>query len=121
VGNAKAGALAPASTPDDHAQDINQACFFYSMKFVTLNALNWHPIMSQFKDLDLQSLVDVLVAYIKDYDKMLSSKVFTEEEFTHCKQQLAEIHAAIKEKGTKAGYSMENIYPSFPSDFRTDI
>ena len=70
--------------------------------------------MSQYKDLDLQTLVDVLVAYIKEYDKMLSSKVFTEEEFTQCKQKLAEIHAAIKEKGTQAGYSMENIYPSFP-------
>jgi len=77
--------------------------------------------MSQFKDLDLQSLVDVLVAYINEYDKMLSSKVFTEEEFTHCKQKLAEIHAAIKEKGTKAGYSMENIYPSFPNEIQTDI
>jgi hypothetical protein len=73
--------------------------------------------MSQYKDFDLQTLVDVLVANIKEYDKMLSSKVFTEEEFTHCKQKLAEIHAAIKEKGTKAGYSMENIYPSFPNEF----
>ena len=75
--------------------------------------------MSQFHDLDLQSLVDVLVAYIGEYDRMLSSKVFTEEEFTQCKQKLAEIHAAIKEKGTQAGYSMENIFPSYPDEFQT--
>ena len=74
--------------------------------------------MSQYHDLDLQSLVDVLVAYIGEYDKMLSSKVFTEEEFTQCKQKLAEIHAAIKEKGMEAGYSMENIFPSFPDEIR---
>lgn len=90
------------------------------MKFVIHNMLKPWRTMSQYKDFDLQSLVDVLVAYIEEYDKMLSSKVFTEEEFTQCKQKLAEIHAAIKEKGIKAGYSMENIYPSFPNEFQTD-
>ncbi|HKO79609.1 MAG TPA: hypothetical protein VJU78_04400 [Chitinophagaceae bacterium] len=89
------------------------------MKFVTYNRLTWKPTMTQYKDLDLQTLVDLLVANIKEYDKMLLSKVFTEEEFTQCKQKLAEIHAAIKEKGTQAGYSMENIFPSFPDEFQT--
>ena len=89
------------------------------MEFVVHNVLNLERTMSQYKDLDLQTLVDVLVAYIKEYDKMLLSKVFTEEEFTQCKQKLAEIHAAIKEKGTQAGYSMDNIFPSFPDEIRT--
>jgi hypothetical protein len=73
--------------------------------------------MPEFLQLELQSLVDVLVEHIKEYDRMLSSKVFTEEEFTQCKQKIAEIHAAIKEIGQQAGYSMDNIFPSFPNDY----
>jgi hypothetical protein len=72
--------------------------------------------MSEYIKLELQSLVDELVENIKEYDRMLSSKVFTEEEFTQCKQKLAEIHAAIKAKGEAAGYPMNNIFPSFPKD-----
>ncbi len=71
--------------------------------------------MSQYIDLDLQTLIDHLVAQIKEYDKMLSTKVFSEEEFTQCKQTLAELHAAIKEKAEEMGYSMKNIFPNFPN------
>jgi hypothetical protein len=70
--------------------------------------------MSQYIGLDLQTLIDLLVVRIKEYDKMLSTKVFSEEEFTQCKQTLAELHAAIKEKAEELGYSMKNIFPSFP-------
>lgn len=76
--------------------------------------------MSQYIHLELQALVDLLVEHIREYDRMLSSKVFTEEEFTHCKQKIAEIHAAIKEKGQQAGYSMDNIFPSFPNEYPPD-
>lgn len=76
--------------------------------------------MPEYIHLELQALVDLLVEHIKEYDRMLSSKVFTEEEFTQCKQKLAELHAAIKEKGQEAGYSMENIFPSFPTAFRNE-
>ena len=74
--------------------------------------------MSQYINLDLQTLIDLLVTRIKEYDKMLSTRVFNEEEFTQCKQILAELHAAIKEKATEEGYSMDNIYPNFPTKNR---
>ena len=74
--------------------------------------------MSQYINLDLQTLIDLLVTRIKEYDKMLSTRVFKEEEFTQCKQILAELHAAIKEKAREEGYSMDNIYPNFPNKNR---
>ena len=70
--------------------------------------------MSQYIDLDLQTLVDLLVTRIQEYDGMLSTRVFSEEEFTQCKQTLAELHAAIKDKAEEMGYSMKNIFPSYP-------
>ncbi|HLG38910.1 MAG TPA: hypothetical protein VI461_04540 [Chitinophagaceae bacterium] len=70
--------------------------------------------MSQYIDLDLQSLIDLLVAYTKKYDAMLSSKVFTEEEFTQCKRVLAELHAAIMERAEQEGFPIKNIFPNFP-------
>jgi hypothetical protein len=74
--------------------------------------------MSKYIDLDMQSLVDLLVIHTTEYNKMLSSGFFSVEEFTQCKQQLAEIHAAIKENSKKEGYSMEYILPNFPEDVR---
>ena len=70
--------------------------------------------MNPYNDLDLQTLVDLLIERIKEYDQMLSTRVFSEEEFTQCKQTLAELHAAIKIKAELLGYSMKNIFPSFP-------
>ena len=77
--------------------------------------------MSQYIQLELHTLVDELVENIKEYDRMLTSKVFTEEEFTQCKQKLAEIHAAIKQKGEEAGSPMNNIFPSFPTDYPAKV
>jgi hypothetical protein len=71
---------------------------------------------SKYIEKDLQTLIDLLVDRIKDYDQMLSTRVFSEEEFTQCKQTLAELHAAIKEKAEALGYSMKNIFPSYPSN-----
>ena len=73
--------------------------------------------MSQYIDLDLQSLIDLLIGYIADYDKMLSTRVFTEEEFAQCKQNLAELHAEIKERNQELGNPMNYILPSFPENF----
>ena len=70
--------------------------------------------MTPFNDLDLQTLVDLLIERIKEYDKMLSTRVFSEEEYTQCKQTLAELHAAIKKNAELQGFSMKNIFPSFP-------
>ena len=73
--------------------------------------------MSQYIDLDLQSLIDLLIGYIGEYDKMLSTRVFTEEEFAQCKQKLAELHAEIKERNQEQGNPMNYSLPSFPENF----
>ena len=73
--------------------------------------------MSNYTDLDLQALVDLLVIHTDEYNRIVSSPVLRVEEFTQCKQKLAELHAAIKEKSKEEGYPMEFILPNFPGDF----
>ena len=70
--------------------------------------------MSKYIELDLQSLIDLLVVRTREYDKMLSTKVFSEEEFAQCKQTLAELHEAIKVKAAQEGFNTTNISPNFP-------
>ena len=84
------------------------------MTFAAFVIIKGSDVMIKYIELDLQTLVDLLVERIKEYDQMLSTRVFSEEEFTQCKQTLAELHAAIKEKAEQQGYSMKNIFPSFP-------
>ena len=76
---------------------------------------NWSITMVQYIHLDLKSLVEILIVYVKEYDKMLSTKVFTGEEFTQCKQTLAELHSAIIEKAEQEGCPVDNIFPDFPT------
>ena len=54
--------------------------------------------MSKYTGLDMQSLIDLLIKHTADYTKMLTYRTYTVEEFTQCKQALAEIHAAIELK-----------------------
>ena len=82
--------------------------------FVILALYNWKVTMVEYINLDVKSLMKILVTHVREYDQMLSTKVFTGEEFAQCKQTLAELHAAIKEKAEQQGYSMKNIFPSFP-------
>ena len=72
--------------------------------------------MRHFENLDLQALVDLLVIHTDEYNSIVSSPVLRVEEFTQCKQQLAEIHAAIKEKSKEEGFPMEYILPNFPKE-----
>lgn len=72
--------------------------------------------MTQYNDLALNSLIDLLVVRTKEYDMMLSTKVFSEEEFAQCKLTLAELHAAIKEKAEQEGHPMNSVSPSFPDN-----
>jgi hypothetical protein len=75
--------------------------------------------MSEYMNLELEDLIDLLVARTRDYDVMLSTRVFNEEEFAQCKQTLAELHAAIKVKAQEEGYNTNNISPNFPdNEFR---
>lgn len=70
--------------------------------------------MNKYIKLDLESLIEMLIARIRDYDRMLSTRVFSEEEFARCKHTLAELHAAIKEKAKLQGFNTDNIFPNFP-------
>ena len=73
--------------------------------------------MRYLENLALESLMDLLVIHTDEYNRIVSSPVLRVEEFTQCKQQLAEIHAAIKEVSKKEGVPMENILPNFPENF----
>jgi hypothetical protein len=81
--------------------------------------------MTLYADLELYQLIDLLIIHTDEYTEMLSSRVFSVEDFTQCKQKLAEIHAAIKQKSIDEGLPMDNIMPNFPGDdsiyFRTTI
>ena len=70
-----------------------------------------------YMNLDLQVLVDLLVIHTNEYNRIVTSPVFRVEEFTQCKRQLAEIHAAIKDKSKEKGVPMEHILPNFPENF----
>ena len=74
-------------------------------------------IVSQYPELDLQRLLDLLIVYVKQYEQMLSSRVFTEEEFAQCRRRLAELHVEIKLKAAESGYPIEKVLPSFPEEF----
>ena len=60
--------------------------------------------MSNYADFDLPYLLDLLVKHTKEYTKMLSYSNYTVEEFSQCKQTLAEIQAAIHLKRDKLDY-----------------
>lgn len=77
--------------------------------------------MKKYIKLDLQSLIEILIARTKDYDRMLSTRVFSEEEFAQCKDTLAELHAAIKVKAKLEGYNTDNIFPNFPLTKRQPV
>jgi hypothetical protein len=74
--------------------------------------------MSKYSELELPALIDLLIRHTGEYTRMVSYKVFSVEEFSRCKQVLAEIHTAIKEKSEREGKPINNILPNFP-DFDT--
>ncbi len=67
--------------------------------------------MSRYIDLELSTLMDLLVKHTEEYTKMVTYKVFSVEEFSHCKQQLGEIQAAIKEKNPYEGRPQDKVSP----------
>ena len=70
--------------------------------------------MLQYTDLDLPSLMDLLVKHTSEYTRMLTYSSHTVEEFAQCKQTLAELQQSIKQKLEQGGYLMNNIIPDFP-------
>lgn len=70
--------------------------------------------MTKYSELELPALIDQLIRHTEEYTRMVSYKVFSVEEFSRCKQALAEIHTAIKEKSEQNGKPINNILPNFP-------
>jgi hypothetical protein len=50
--------------------------------------------MPDYNDLDMKSLMDLLVKHTDEYTKMLTNVSYTVEEFAQCKQSLAELQQA---------------------------
>ena len=70
--------------------------------------------MLQYTDLELQTLLDLLVEHTNDYTKKTSYRAITVEELAQRKQTLAEIQSAIKLKIEQGGNTMKNIIPDLP-------
>jgi hypothetical protein len=54
--------------------------------------------MTDYSDLELHNLLDLLVRHTSDYTKMLSQEILPVEEFAQCRQTLAELQNAIEAK-----------------------
>ena len=71
--------------------------------------------MPNYTDLDLQSLMDLLVKYTSEYLKMRTHGSYTVEQITHCKQSLRELQGAIKFKNQHGDHLIEYIIPDLPN------
>ena len=65
--------------------------------------------MPNYADLDLQTLIDLLVKHTNEHTKLFPFSSYRVEEFTQCKQVLEKIQDAIKLKSGKGIYSLTNI------------
>ena len=70
--------------------------------------------MQQYIGLDLQILLDLLVKQTNEYGEMCRKGNYTGEEFTQCRQILAELQQAIKLELEAGGKKMKNLIPDFP-------
>jgi hypothetical protein len=70
--------------------------------------------MPQYIALELQTLLDLLVKQTNEYGAMCRKGNYTGEEFTQCRQILAELQQAIKLKLEACGKKMKNLIPDFP-------
>jgi hypothetical protein len=76
--------------------------------------------MSKYSDLEIPALMDLLIKYTEDYTRMVTYRVFSVEEFSQCKQALADIHTAIREKTSMKGKQNVNILPNHPTKLPVD-
>ena len=70
--------------------------------------------MLQYTDLELQTLLDLLVEHTNEYTNKTSYSAITVEELAQRKQTLAEIQDAIKVKIEQGGNTRKNIIPDLP-------
>jgi hypothetical protein len=70
--------------------------------------------MPYYADLDLQSLMDLLVKYTSEYMSMRTHGSYTVEQIAQCKQSLRELQGAIKFKSEQGDHLIDYIIPDLP-------
>jgi hypothetical protein len=70
--------------------------------------------MPHYISLELQTLLDLLVKQTNEYGEMCRNDNYSAEEFTQCRQILAELQQAIKLRLETSGKKMKNLIPDFP-------
>ena len=70
--------------------------------------------MPAYTDLDLQSLMDLLVKYTSEYMNMRIHGSYTVEEIAQCKQAILELQGAIKLKSEQGDRLIDYIIPDLP-------
>ena len=70
--------------------------------------------MPQYIGLELQTLLDLLVKRTNEYGEMIRNGNHNGEEFTQCRQVLAELQQAIKLNLEACGIKIKNLIPDFP-------
>jgi len=75
----------------------------------------------QYTDLDIQSLLDLLVEHTNEYSKMRTFSACTEEEIAQRKQALWELQVLIKAKIAQVGDTNDYIIPDIPDQAAKEI
>jgi len=70
--------------------------------------------MLNYSELELQSLLDLLVEHTNEYSKMRTFSACTEEQLAQRKQALWELQVLIKSKIVQIGDTMDYIIPDLP-------
>ena len=84
------------------------------MKVISHNSCGGNSVMPQYIGLEMQTLLDLLVKQTNEYGAMCRKGNYTGEEFTQCRQILAELQQAIKLELEACGKKMKNLIPDFP-------
>ena len=74
--------------------------------------------MLHYSELELQSLLDLLVDHTNEYSKMRTFSACSEEELAQRKQALWELQVLIKSKIAQSGDTTDYIIPDLP-DYNT--
>ena len=70
--------------------------------------------MRQYIDIELQTLIDLLVKQTNEYSEMRHNGKFAEAEFTQYRKKLAELQQAIKLKLEAESKKMKNVITKIP-------
>ena len=76
--------------------------------------------MPDYSDMDMQTLMDLLVKHTDEYTKMRTFSTYTVEEIAQRKQSLWELQMVIKTKTEQAGATPDYIIPGLPDYYRLE-